>query len=231
MAARYVPPTDWQPRALGDLLQGTQRGALPAGRSAIKADMRLFVAGDTSILKEPAVSIIGSRKVSASGAERARTLAAALSGARIVVMSGLAQGVDTEAMTAALEAGGKTIGVIGTPLNKAYPAANARLQETVYRDHLLVSQFAEGAVVRPGNFPMRNKLMSALSDATAIVEASDKSGTLHQARECVRLGRWLFIADSLVKNSKLTWPAKFKAYERCVAFNDPAEIVERVRKS
>ena len=231
MAARYVPPTDWRQCDLGALLQGTRHRALAAGRSAIKADMRLFVVGDTAILKEPTVAIIGARKVSAAGAERARTLAAGLARARIVVMSGLAQGVDTQAMTAAIEAGGRTIGVIGTPLNKAYPAANARLQETVYRDHLLVSQFPAGSVVRPGNFPRRNKLMSALSDATAIVEASDKSGTLHQARECVRLGRWLFIAESLMSNSRLTWPATFKAYERCIAFNDPAEIVERVRKS
>jgi len=193
------------------------------------ADMPIFTVGDISILRAPTVSVIGSRNVSTAGAALARKLAQGLVRSDVVVMSGLAQGVDTKAMTAAIEAGGKTVGVIGTPVDKAYPAANARLQESVYRDHLLVSRFPAGAVVRPGNFPMRNKLMSALSDATAIVEASDKSGTLHQAKECVRLGRWLFIARRLVRDTRLTWPAQFIAYERCLAFDDVTEIIERVR--
>ncbi len=226
---RYVPPLDWQQCTLGDLLQGTRRLVPVAGKAEVGGRTRTYVAGDVRLLKEPAVSIIGSRKISETGADQARTLAAGLAAAKIVVMSGLAQGVDTEAMTAAIEAGGRTIGVIGTPLDKAYPAANARLQETVYRDHLLVSPFANGAVVRSGNFPRRNKLMSALSDATVVIEASDKSGTLHQARECVRLGRWLFIARRLVADSALTWPSMFAGYDRCVAFDDATEVITRVR--
>jgi DNA processing protein len=231
MAARYVSPEDWQERALGDLLKGTGRtlSSSSGDKSSIGAGTAVFVAGDTSLLRARSVSVIGSRKVSQAGAARTRTLARALAAADVVVMSGLAQGVDTAAMTAAIDAGGRTIGVIGTPLDKAYPAANARLQEKVYRDHLLVSQFPHGSVVRPANFPMRNRLMCALSDATAIIEASDRSGTLHQARECVRLGRWLFIARSLVNDATLTWPAKFTAYERCIAFDNAAQLIDLVR--
>src|SRR4029077_2549969 len=94
----------------------------------------------------------------------------------------------------------------------AYPAENKRLQEQIYRDHLLISPFASGERVFRANFPERNKLMAALSDATAIIEAGDTSGTLHQAAECVRLGRWLFIAKSVMEDSSLKWPANFKHY-------------------
>ena len=146
-------------------------------------------------------------------------------------MSGLAAGVDTAAMTAAMEAKGHVVGVIGTPLDKAYPAANARLQERVYREHLLVSQFAPGTQVRPGNFPTRNKLMAALSDASAIIEASDGSGTLHQADECVRLGRWLFITREMADDRRRKWPAKYARYERLVVVDDALQIIERVRKT
>jgi DNA processing protein len=144
-------------------------------------------------------------------------------------MSGLADGIDTAAITAAIEASGRVVGVIGTPLHKAYPARNARLQERVYREHLLVSQFAAESQIRPGNFPMRNKLMCALSDASVIVEASDGSGTIHQANECVRLGRWLFIARSMIDDTKLSWPAKYASYERLIALEDASQIIERVR--
>jgi DNA processing protein len=73
-----------------------------------------------------------------------------------VIVSGLAEGVDAEAMTAAIAAGGRVVGVIGTPLDKAYPGQNKRLEEEVYRDHLLISQFASGSRVFPSNFPVRN---------------------------------------------------------------------------
>ena len=126
-------------------------------------------------------------------------------------MSGLAEGVDTCALSSAIEAGGKTIAVIGTPLEIAFPAKNAPLQETIYREHLLVSQFVAGSPVFKSNFPARNKIMAAISDATVIVEASDESGSLHQAAECgpKRLDRWLFIAKSLLEKPGVTWPKKF----------------------
>jgi DNA processing protein len=127
----------------------------------------------------------------------------------VVVVSGLAKGVDTEALTAAMEVGGSVVAVIGTPIDRAYPAENKQLQERIYREHLLISQFAPGERVFPGNFPERNKLMAAVSDATAIIEAGAPSGTLLQAAECVRLGRWLFIARSVVDNPSLQSPRRF----------------------
>jgi DNA processing protein len=145
-------------------------------------------------------------------------------------VSGLAKGVDRAAHEGALAAGGKTVAVIGTPLSKAYPIENAHLQEQIYREHLLISPFAEGEAVYKSNFPARNRVMAALSDATAIIEASDTSGTLHQAAECTRLKRWLFISQAIVDDPTVTWPAKFLSYERAVVLTKVSDITERIKR-
>jgi len=171
----------------------------------------LYYAGNIDLVKKKCVAIVGSRKVSPEGSARARRLARELAAAGVVVVSGLAEGVDTHALRAAMEAGGSTIAVIGTPLDRVYPRENGGVQEEIYRNHLLVSPFPAGAPVARWNFPHRNKVMAAISDATVIVEASDTSGSLHQAAECqsARLNRWLFIARSVVDNPNLTWPKRF----------------------
>ena len=121
--------------------------------------------------------------------------------------------MDTAAHRAAIASGGKTIGVIGTPLGRVYPHANAELQETIARAHLLVSQVpverydAETPRVNRRFFPERNKTMSAISEATIIVEAGETSGTLVQAREALRQGRKLFILNICFAQPELTWPA------------------------
>lgn len=169
----------------------------------------VFCVGNLSLLLRPCVAVVGTRAVSEKGAARTGRLARELVAAGVVVVSGLAKGVDAAAHNATIEAGGHTVAVIGTSVQKAYPAENKLLQETIYRDHLLVSPFREEEVVQKHFFPRRNRVMAALSDATVIIEASDTSGTLHQAAECVRLGRWLFIARSLLEDSSVTWPKKF----------------------
>src|SRR5262245_23959093 len=128
----------------------------------------LWCAGDISLVKHPAVAIVGTRNVSSEGAARARRLARDLVRAGVVIVSGLAKGVDTCALTSAIENGGRVIAVIGTPLDKAYPAENKNLQERIYCEHLLISQFKPDTRVFPSNFPERNKLMAAISDATVI---------------------------------------------------------------
>jgi DNA processing protein len=170
---------------------------------------------------------VGSRKVSDKGAERARTLARRLAERGVVVVSGLAYGVDINAHTAAIESGGKTIAVIGTPVDKAYPAAHADVQEQIYRDHLLVSPFPIGSEVFPSNFPERNKVMAALSDGTCIVEAGDTSGSLHQARECIRLGRWLFIMRNNLENGSNSWAQRFVAPEN-MADADKVRVIDSI---
>jgi DNA processing protein len=173
----------------------------------------LFFAGDPGLMEAgPRVSIIGSRKASAHGLNNARGLAAWLVRQGAVVVSGLADGVDAAAHKGAIDARGKTIAVIGTPLDKVYPAKNRQLQTRLMRAHLVLSQFPSGHAVHPRNFPMRNRTMALLSHATIIVEAADDSGALHQGWEALRLGRPLFVLERLTKDPKLSWPAKFLHY-------------------
>lgn len=194
----------------------------------LRASKIIHVAGDTSLFKLPAVSIVGTREVSAEGRVRAVRLARELVEAGVVVMSGLAKGVDSAAHQSAIQSGGRTVAVIGTPLEKAYPTENASLQEWIYNEHLLVSPFEKGEATFKSSFPKRNRVMAALSDATVIVEASDTSGTLHQAAECGRLGRWLFIMRSVVDDASLTWPARFLDSPKTKVLNSTKDITDAI---
>lgn len=165
--------------------------------------------GDLSLVDRPRIAIVGARKATAEGRRRAAQLARDCARAGVVVVSGLAEGIDYAAHTAAIDHGGKTIAVIGTPLDKAYPTKHAELQRLIYRDHLLLSPFAWGDKFVPANFPERNRIMARLALATVIIEASDTSGSLHQAAESVQVGHPVFIAAGLLDNDKLTWPKRF----------------------
>lgn len=178
------------------------------------APKQLFAAGDIEMLHHAArVSIVGARKASPEGLRRARKLSSLLAARGVVVVSGLAEGIDTAAHTAALESsGGKTVAVLGTPLDQTYPKSNAELQERLVHEQLVLSQFPSGKPVQKGNFPTRNRTMALISDATVIIEAGETSGSLHQGWEALRLGRPLFIAKSIVENPSLTWPAKMLEY-------------------
>jgi DNA processing protein len=225
----YIPPTDEVVyiRTLDALIAGI-RTITPEQQTRFQSDSRLWCVGDVSLVCKKCVAIVGTRGVSSDGAARSRRLARELAAAGVVIVSGLAKGVDTEALTAAIEAGGRVIAVIGTPIDRAYPAENHALQERIYREHLLISQFAPGERVYPSNFPERNKLMAAMSDGSAIIEAGDTSGTLHQAAECGRLGRWLFIAKSVVDDSSLQWPKRFLGQPRVQSFSSTEDILSAI---
>jgi DNA processing protein len=214
-----------------DTLVSGARKIQPEQQARLQSDSRLWCVGDKYLVQKKCVAIVGTREASHEGAARARRLARELASAGIVVVSGLARGVDTEALTSAIDAGGKVIAVIGTPVDKAYPAENARLQEQIYQHHLLVSQFSPGERVFRNNFPERNKLMAALSDATAIVEAGDTSGSLHQAAECLRLGRWLFIAKNIVENSSIQWPARFVGQPKVQILTSSQDVIKAIQPS
>ncbi len=177
------------------------------------APERLYLAGDQQLLQQGVrIAVVGSRRASEAGLKRARSLSKALVTRGIIVVSGLAEGIDTAAHSTAIALGGKTIAVLGTPLDVAYPKQNAALLETIKAKHLAVSQFPSGYPSRKQNFPMRNRTMALLSDATVIVEAGERSGTLHQGWEALRLGRMLFLMDSVVNDPALKWPAEMIHY-------------------
>lgn len=201
---------------------------LDKGRGDDAVALPIFYSGEIDLVDRPAIAVIGTRNVSEIGRKRATKFARELVQRGVVVVSGLAAGVDAAALLSAMAAGGRVIAVIGTPLDKAYPAENSRLQEEIYRSHLLISQFAPGERTFPSNFPARNRTMAAISDASVIIEASESSGTLHQAAECVRLGRWLGISKSVAEDPRLEWPSKFRSYERCIVLESTEELVAKV---
>lgn len=177
------------------------------------APSMLYTAGNLSLLRNGGrVAIVGSRRASTAGLRRTRKLARLLVARGVVVISGLAEGIDTEAHLTAMKSGGRTIAVIGTPLDKFFPARNAELQRSIAAHHLVVTQFDAGQPVQRKNFPMRNRTMALLADATVIIEAGDGSGSLSQGWEALRLGRPLFLARSLVGDQAFTWPAKMIHY-------------------
>jgi DNA processing protein len=177
------------------------------------APQNLFIEGDSSLLYSGLrVSIVGSRKPTERGVEDAKCLAKTLVQKGVVVLSGLAEGIDTVAHETAIEYGGRTIAVLGTPLNVAYPAKNANLLAEIKKNHLAVSQFSYGYPTKKENFPIRNRTMALLSDATIIVEASEVSGTRHQGWEALRLGRLIFIMKEVIDNKNLTWPKEMVKY-------------------
>ena len=163
------------------------------------------------------IAVVGTREISDDGVRRTRKLVRQLVQAGYTIVSGLARGVDTIAHQTAIEAGGQTIAVIGTPITECYPKENRDLQEQIARDYLLVSQVpicryaAQDYRANRLFFPERNATMSALSHATVIVEASNTSGTLAQARAAFQQGRKLFILESNFQDETLTWPARFEA--------------------
>jgi DNA processing protein len=190
------------------------------------APKKLYVAGPLSIpLPSPRAAIIGSRKASSEGLEATRYIARTLARRGVVIVSGLAEGIDTAAHKAAIEEEGRTIAVLGTPLDRVYPRGNMALQELVMRRHLVISQFPIGHVTWPKDFVLRNRTMALISNASIIVEAGDSSGSLHQGWEALRLGRPLFIWSSIMNDRSLSWPRKMEMYG-AMELRGPEEVLE-----
>ncbi len=189
----------------------------------------LYYRGIWELSELPSVAIVGSRKPSEEGKKRAAKLAKMFVAHEYVIVSGLATGIDSAAHKAALDAGGQTIAVIGTPIGDFYPKENADLQEHIAENYLLISQVP---VLRYGQqdyrsnrafFPERNATMSAITEATIIVEAADTSGTLTQARAAVHQGRKLFILNSCFERDEITWPAEYEE-KGAIRVRDPEDI-------
>jgi len=180
---------------------------------AKRAPRELFVAGDAALFEVlPRVAVVGTRTASPAGLKRAAKLSRMLAERGVTVVSGLAEGIDTAAHVAAMQAGGRTIAVIGTPLDQCYPRSNAVLQAEIATRHAVVSQFPSGYPISRKNFPMRNALMALIVSGSVIVEAGETSGALSQGWETLRLGRLLFIMDSVFHVPGLKWPQEMLEY-------------------
>ena len=161
-------------------------------KEIIDPPLALFYRGDLSLLKKPLVSVVGSRRASAYGANAARMLARELVAAGAGIVSGLARGIDAAAHEAALDAGGATIAVLGTGIDVLYPRSHRRLTRSIESRGLLLTEFPPGTPPLAANFPIRNRVISGLSHGTIIVEATSRSGSLITARMAAEQGREVF---------------------------------------
>ena len=195
------------------------------------APSKLFVASGKSIpLTGPRVAIVGSRKASSQGILLAQEIASILTRKNVVIVSGLAEGIDTAAHEATISNGGSTVAVLGTPLDESYPAKNDQLQKIIMREHWAISQFPVGYPTERKNFVIRNRTMALISDASIIIEAGETSGSLHQGWEALRLGRPLFISKIIADNASLKWPKKMMEYG-AVELTELDEILDMLPSS
>jgi DNA processing protein len=151
----------------------------------------LFLRGSSlpGLLSEPSVAIVGARCCSDFGAHVARALARELAAAGLVVVSGLARGIDGWAHRGALDAGGVTVAVLGCGIDRDYPRAHSHLARQVSQSGLLVSEYPPGVAPAPWRFPARNRIVAGLSTATVVVEAREQSGALITADLALEEGR------------------------------------------
>jgi DNA processing protein len=160
----------------------------------------LFAQGDLALLERPMLAVVGSRNHTAYGATVCRLVAGAAAEAGLVVVSGMARGLDAIAHRAALDAGGGTIGLLGNGLGVIYPAANRALYDAVAQRGLLLTEFPPGERPNAGSFPRRNRLISGLARATVVIEAATGSGALITADCALEQGRDVLAVPGPITN-------------------------------
>ena len=157
------------------------------------------------LVVRPAVAIVGARACSSYGRSVARSLARDLAAAGVVVVSGMARGVDGEAHRGALEAGGATVAVLGCGIDRDYPLAHAELAARIAVGGLIVSEYEPGVEPAPWRFPARNRIISGLSRAVVVVEARERSGALITADFALEAGREVFAVPGEITSALSRW--------------------------
>ncbi len=157
--------------------------------------------GGADIFNRPAVAVVGARACSTYGSQVARSLARELAAVDLVVVSGMARGVDGEAHRGALEAGGLTVAVLGCGVDRDYPAAHASLARDIAERGLVVSEYAPGIDPAPWRFPARNRIIAGMARAVVVVEARERSGALITADLALEEGREVFAVPGEITSS------------------------------
>ena len=160
----------------------------------------LFIYGDPKVLNQPQLAMVGSRNPTPTGAETARDFARHLANWGLSITSGLAQGIDAASHLGALDAGGVTIAVTGTGLDRVYPAMNKELAHRIVEQGALISEFPTGTPPLTANFPRRNRIISGMSMGTLVVEAAVQSGSLITAKQALEQGREVFAVPGSIHN-------------------------------
>ena len=191
----------------------------------------LYVQGDVNLLKHPIVSVIGTRTPSLEGSQLAYQSTLALGAANFVIASGLARGIDAVTHKAALTKSHKTIAVIGTPLNHTYPSEHSELQRIIGEQGAVVSRFGPATETQKFHFLLRNRLMSALSLASVVVEDRDGGGAVRQASFALEQKRLLFIYQQSLDNHAILWPRQFLGKERVYVIKKPTQLPVEITKA
>jgi DNA processing protein len=199
-AARLEADLAWLARPGHRLLRCDEVDFPPQLEVLPQPPAALFVAGDAAVLLGPQVAIVGARSASAQGLATARDFARTLSRAGLTVTSGMADGIDGAAHVGALEAGGKTVAVVGTGPDQVYPRKHHDLAARIVENGAIVSEFPPGTEARPGHFPRRNRLIAGLALGTLVVEAGLQSGSLITARLAAEAGKEVFALPGSIHN-------------------------------
>jgi len=189
----------------------------------------LYVKGDIKCLDQMSVAIVGSRAASYYGCKSANSFAKAFTRAGVVVVSGLARGIDTAAHLGSLEANGKTVAVIGCGFNHMYPKENLSLMETISRNGAVVSEFACAMPPLKQNFPWRNRIISALGRATVVIEAGEKSGALITADYALAQNKDVFVLPSNIDN-ETAWGSNRLIQDGARVALNPDDILSAIKE-
>ncbi|MEM9530821.1 MAG: DNA-processing protein DprA [Pseudomonadota bacterium] len=191
---------DWLRQPDCHLLPITDSAYPPQLKEISDPPLALFCRGNPQLLWLPQLAIVGTRQPTAGGRRHAAAFAAAIAGQGLVITSGLALGVDGQAHAAALKASGVTVAVAATGLDRIYPARHRELGQAIARSGVLVSEFPPGWEPRRRSFPQRNRIISGLSLAVLVIEASVQSGSLITARLAGEQGRDVFAVPGSIDN-------------------------------
>ncbi len=184
----------------------------------------LYVKGDLSSSGKYLISIVGSRKCTKYGQTVAQKFASSFARLGIIVVSGLALGIDSAAHSGAITVNGKTFAVIGSGLDRIYPATNKFLAEKIYNGHgAVISEFPFGTEPKPFNFPFRNRIISGLSYATIVVEAAKRSGSLITARLAAEQGRDVFAVPGNI-TSKMSEGTNMLIKDGAIPLTEPNDV-------
>jgi DNA processing protein len=189
------------------------------------ARLHLRGGADPEILARPCVAVVGARSCSPYGAQVGRELGRELAAAGVVVVSGLARGIDGEAHRGALAAGGLTVAVLGCGIDRDYPLAHAELARRIAVDGLLVSEYPPGIEPAPWRFPARNRIVAGLAAATVVVEARARSGALITADFALELGRDVFAVPGEI-TSALSGGANDLIRQGATPLLGPGDVLE-----
>lgn len=187
---------------------------------------RLFYKGSLPVEKRR-IAVVGARDCSVYGRTMARRFAAGLASGGVAVISGMARGIDGWAHQGALEAGGKTYAVLGNSVEKCYPREHERLYRSIVEHGGIISEYPPGTEARSGFFPMRNRIISALSDGVLVVEARAKSGSLITADQALEQGKEVFVIPGRVGDERSEGCNNLIKQGACLV-TQPEEVLELI---